>query len=222
MKVYGVKVGAQPGVYDTWAECQLHVKGYPGAQFKSFTDRAAAEAYVMGLSTYVPSVQSATDTTEESDYDRYDYYENIQETPDLPEGYCIYVNGKYDALTAATSYGLLVLKDGYQVDSISSMTDKFPEAHNVGAQINAAVEGLTWLHAQGVQSATLRSDFNGIEAWATGKWRAKSKAADYLVRLNNRCKELGIHVTYETVKKGVRDPHHTQVVKLSKAMLSKK
>jgi len=42
-KYYVVWVGETPGIYDSWGECQLHIKGYPGAKYKSFTSRQAAE-----------------------------------------------------------------------------------------------------------------------------------------------------------------------------------
>ncbi len=35
-KYYAVRVGRNPGVYDTWDECQREVTGYPRAAFKSF------------------------------------------------------------------------------------------------------------------------------------------------------------------------------------------
>lgn len=35
-KWYVVWVGTEPGVCDSWAECELRVKGYPGARYKSF------------------------------------------------------------------------------------------------------------------------------------------------------------------------------------------
>ncbi|MRN06732.1 RNase HI [Lactobacillus sp. 0.1XD8-4] len=35
-KYYVVKKGRQPGIYQTWAECQKQVSGYPNARFKSF------------------------------------------------------------------------------------------------------------------------------------------------------------------------------------------
>lgn len=43
-KYYVVWEGVTPGVYDTWAECQLQTKGYKGAVFKSFKTRSEAEA----------------------------------------------------------------------------------------------------------------------------------------------------------------------------------
>ena len=45
-KYYVVWVGVEPGVYDSWTECQLQINGYPGARFKSFDSREeAVEAY---------------------------------------------------------------------------------------------------------------------------------------------------------------------------------
>ena len=35
-KVYAVLRGRNPGVYNTWAECEKQVKGFPNAAFKSF------------------------------------------------------------------------------------------------------------------------------------------------------------------------------------------
>lgn len=42
-KFYTVRNGHNPGVYTSWAECEAQVKGFPGAEFKSFGTQAAAE-----------------------------------------------------------------------------------------------------------------------------------------------------------------------------------
>ena len=41
-KFYVVWVGNNPGIYDSWEECQLQIKGYPGAKFKAFESQTAA------------------------------------------------------------------------------------------------------------------------------------------------------------------------------------
>ena len=43
---YAVKVGENPGIYNTWAECEKQVKGYPNAQFKKWKKKEEAEAYI--------------------------------------------------------------------------------------------------------------------------------------------------------------------------------
>ncbi|HHM20585.1 MAG TPA: ribonuclease H [Bacteroidetes bacterium] len=50
-KYYVVWEGLTPGIYDNWAECQLQVKGYPGARFKSFKTKAEAQAAFHGTAS---------------------------------------------------------------------------------------------------------------------------------------------------------------------------
>lgn len=61
-KYYVVWEGAKPGIYDTWAQCQLQVKGYPNARYKSFSTKAEAEDAYAGA--YVPPVMKKKPTTE--------------------------------------------------------------------------------------------------------------------------------------------------------------
>lgn len=50
-KFYAVRVGRKPGVYRTWAECQAQINHFSGAQYKSFTSRSEADAYLTSQST---------------------------------------------------------------------------------------------------------------------------------------------------------------------------
>lgn len=48
-KFYVVWSGVEPGIYNSWTDCQLQIKGYTNAKFKSFTSREEAEkAYEEG------------------------------------------------------------------------------------------------------------------------------------------------------------------------------
>lgn len=42
-KYYVVWEGVTPGVYTSWTDCQLQIKGYEGAKYKSFDTREEAE-----------------------------------------------------------------------------------------------------------------------------------------------------------------------------------
>lgn len=45
-KYYVVWVGHEPGIYHSWAECQLQIKNYPNARYKSFDNvHEATEAF---------------------------------------------------------------------------------------------------------------------------------------------------------------------------------
>ncbi|MGM9802647.1 MAG: viroplasmin family protein [Muribaculaceae bacterium] len=48
-KWYVVWVGTEPGICESWEECELRVKGYPGARYKSYDDlEDAITAYRRG------------------------------------------------------------------------------------------------------------------------------------------------------------------------------
>jgi len=53
-KYYAIAVGRKPGIYDNWPAAQAQVFGFPGARYKGFADRAAAEAW-MKKPTYSPA-----------------------------------------------------------------------------------------------------------------------------------------------------------------------
>ncbi|HCC52171.1 MAG TPA: ribonuclease H [Porphyromonadaceae bacterium] len=42
-KYYVVWKGVEPGIYDSWTDCQLRIKGYDGALYKSFHSKKEAE-----------------------------------------------------------------------------------------------------------------------------------------------------------------------------------
>jgi len=47
-KYYVVWEGHNPGIYESWNDCQLQIKGYPGAKYKSFKSLEAARAAFHG------------------------------------------------------------------------------------------------------------------------------------------------------------------------------
>jgi len=53
-KYYVVWDGNNPGIYDSWVECQLQIKGYPGAKYKSFKSKAeATQAFRDGYVSHI-------------------------------------------------------------------------------------------------------------------------------------------------------------------------
>lgn len=50
---YVVWKGLEPGIYDSWEQCQKQIKGYPDAKFKGFTNKLAAQrAFDMGYEAF--------------------------------------------------------------------------------------------------------------------------------------------------------------------------
>jgi ribonuclease HI len=45
-KLYAVAIGRQPGIYNTWADCELQVKGFSSAKYKSFYTQEEAQMFI--------------------------------------------------------------------------------------------------------------------------------------------------------------------------------
>lgn len=58
-KYYVVWEGNQPGVYTSWTECQLQIKGYPNAKYKAFKSKEEAEQAYRGGYTFTPKAAAA-------------------------------------------------------------------------------------------------------------------------------------------------------------------
>ena len=56
LKIYAVKKGHKTGIFDNWAECQSATKGFSSPEFKSFTTREEAEAYLEDRDVWVEQV----------------------------------------------------------------------------------------------------------------------------------------------------------------------
>jgi ribonuclease HI len=59
-KYYVVWEGVKPGIYESWNDCQLNIKGYPNAKYKAFpTLQAAQEAFKGNYRDYTNKKVSA-------------------------------------------------------------------------------------------------------------------------------------------------------------------
>jgi ribonuclease HI len=59
-KYYVVWVGAKPGIYTSWPDCQAQIMGYPQAKYKSFKSLAEAEKALSGKPEEFQNKKGAT------------------------------------------------------------------------------------------------------------------------------------------------------------------
>ena len=152
-KFYGVKAGVTPGVYNTWGECEPLIKGYPGAEYKSFSTREEAESYVMGKAPV---------------------------TRELPPENTLfaYVDGSYNIETGVYGYGVvLIFPDGKTEESFGG--DQKPEVasmRNVAGELKGAMLAMQYAVNHGFEQVKIFHDYEGIAKWATGEWKANLDA----------------------------------------------
>lgn len=89
------------------------------------------------------------------------------------KGYHIYVDGSF--LEESVGYGAVVLKDGSIHKEIYGYLDTPGAAdyRNIGGELQAVIETVNWCTTHNINAVHIYYDYNGIAAWATGRWKAK-------------------------------------------------
>ena len=119
-KLYAVRTGRKIGIFTNWQDCELQVKGYPGAQYKSFFSRIEAEVYLN---------DSKTKSTELSE-------DNLR----------VYVDGSYSESQKRAGFGCVfvrnetILKEVYKETLVSSNDNLW----NVSAEIAGVLYAIEW------------------------------------------------------------------------------
>lgn len=180
-KYYAIKKGRKPGVYRTWAEAQTHIKGFSGAQFKSFLTEKEAKDFINPPTLKVVD-WTATDSIE------------------------AYVDGSFARKKKQYSYGVVMLKEGKVLDTFyrAGSDERYVESFQIAGEVIGALEAIRWAKARHYKSILIHYDYLGIEQWATGMWKAnKLVSKDYIQEFNVLAKDITIRFKKEKAHTGI-------------------
>lgn len=198
-KVYAVRKGKTTGLFYSWSECEAAVTGYPGAEYKSFLTEDEAKKYLG--------------------------YKNLKvdnkEVLNKEEHRLIaYVDGSFDAAIGKYAFGCVILTPDGDIIKESGNGDN-PESlaiRNVAGEMLGAMTAVRWAITNGYDNLELRYDYEGIEKWVTGAWKAKNtltqKYAEYMQRQQNHIK-----ISFGKVKAHSGDYYNEEADKLAKEAL---
>jgi ribonuclease HI len=108
--------------------------------------------------------------------------------------YEIYVDGSFEHGTA--SYGVVILKNSQFQAALFGIATTDPEHRQVGGEISAVAEALCWCDRHKVPAVTIYHDYEGLEAWATGRWRAEKEITQEYAKL---VRKSGVQITWRKV-----------------------
>ncbi|MDT7043142.1 ribonuclease H family protein [Candidatus Nitronereus thalassa] len=162
MKFYAVRKGRVPGIYTTWDSCAAQVKGYPDAIYKSFKNQDEARFFMEG---HVPDSCPTAGPDEPSP-------SPVPGVDIWVDGSCIHNNG--DNLQLGWAYLILNGEEELHRDSGNDIPEEARSQRNVAGEIQAVLKALNWCQAQGISRATIYHDYQGLAAWVTGEWKAKT------------------------------------------------
>jgi len=159
-KYYVVWEGNNPGIYESWADCQLQIKGYPNAKFKSF-----------------PNLQEATEAYRGSLHDHIGVGQNKKKPKafiDLKDAPIVWNSLSVDAACAGNP-GVMEYQGVHTKDKSQFFYQKFPLGTNNIGEFLALVHALAMLHKQG-SNTSIYSDSRIAMGWVkagkcrTGQW----------------------------------------------------
>lgn len=153
-KIYAVKKGKKRGIFLAWEECRSSVEGYPGAEYKGFTSREEAEAYL----------------GEGDDGRRFD------ELP--PEGTLLaYVDGSYEDSLKRYAFGCVFLLPNGKIYTQrgGGNNPQSLQHRNVTGEMLGAMYAVKTAMYNGYGAVELCYDYQGIEKWVTGEWHSKTE-----------------------------------------------
>ena len=85
-----------------------------------------------------------------------------------------YVDGSF--LNRKIGYGAVIIQAGKILHEISGvMNDTYAAHHQIGGELKAVIETLTWCKKNKLKDIHIYYDYKGIEMWALGKWKAKNE-----------------------------------------------
>lgn len=151
-KVYAVKKGRQTGIFLNWEDCKKAVDGFPGAEYKSFTSMQEASDY-LGM-----SIPAENETNNEK--------------------YLLsYVDGSYEEALKRYAFGcVFILPNGKIYTQYGNGDNEQSLQHrNVTGEMLGAMYAVKTAIMNEFQEIEICYDYQGIEKWVTGEWRAKQE-----------------------------------------------
>jgi ribonuclease HI len=163
MKYYAVRKGHKPGIYTSWDECKALVTGFKGAEYKSFTDKGAAEIYMSG--------GEAARSEESENYS--------------------FVDGSFNQATGVYGYGGFLVHNGEKYILSGNGSDpEMASMRNVAGEVLGSMAAVEKALELGIASLDIYYDYMGISMWATGEWKRNKKGTiayhDYMQSVKDR------------------------------------
>ena len=180
-KIYAVRKGHKTGLFNTWAECQKATAGYSGAEFRGFTEKEEALAFLNMETTKTVSGDKSKEAAG---------------VVEVPENMVIaYVDGSFEKSIGRYAFGCVLLTpDGQEIRESGSESDPAGVAiRNVAGEMLGAMNAVKWAQENGYPAVEIRYDYEGVEKWVTGVWRAKTPlTSKYAVHMQEAGKKIQI------------------------------
>lgn len=186
-KYYAVVDGSAPGVYESWEICSKVLQEH-GGHCKGFTERGAAENFLNG----VTEVETYT-------------------------GLTAFVDGSFEVSVSRYGFGCVILQPEREpLEYYGSGNNETSAAlRNVTGEMLGAMFAVKWAIAHDYKEILICYDYEGIEKWASGVWKAKTElTAKYAVAMKEWSRS--IYITFRKIAAHTGNRYNELADKLAK------
>lgn len=197
-KVYAVKNGKKTGIFYNWDEVKELISGFSGAEYKGFKTLKEAEAYLYGEETEQLTFESENTLV-------------------------AYVDGSFDSERMKYSFGVVLIKDGKVIETISQVgeSEEAASMRNVAGELSGAMTAIRYASQNGYEKIKIYHDYEGIGKWARGEWKTNlSCTASYKEYCEKMSKKIQLEFIKVPAHSGVE--YNEMADKLAKEALDKK
>ena len=199
-KVYAVRKGKKTGLFYSWNECETVVSGYPGAEYKGFVTEEEANAY-LGVKQEIVGDHNTDEITDNK--------------------LLAYVDGSFDEALGKYAFGCIIITPNGETIKEFGNGDN-PESlaiRNVAGEMLGAMYAVKWAVKNGYDNIELHYDYEGIEKWAVGEWKAKNTLTQKYAAFMNEQQSI-IRINFQKVKAHSGDFYNEEADRLAKKALT--
>ncbi len=202
-KYYAVKKGHRTGIFDNWPECQSAISGYSSADYKGFATIEEAKRYLEGEGESALS-DAPSDNT------------NI-----MTDRLIAYVDGSYDDGLKKYAFGCVFLTPSGDIIKKSGNGENPASLaiRNVAGEMLGAMYAVRWAIANHYPEIEIRYDYEGIEKWVEGEWKAKNELTVKYAGAMNEWKD-SIRIVFSKVAAHSNNKYNDMADELAKTALT--
>lgn len=203
MKYYAVKNGRVPGIYTSWDDCRKQVTGFSGAVYKGFTSRSDALEFLGSVSDKKASEDIGLSDGEVS----------------VKTKAWAYVDGSYNLKDKRYSYGMIIFDGENEYEFCKAFDNaEMVSMRNVAGEITGSMHAVKFCLERKIESVTIFYDYEGIERWANGEWKANKEGTKEYARFIEEARK-SMEIVFRKVKGHSGDKYNDRADALAKSAL---
>lgn len=211
-KYYAVKLGRNPGIYQTWGEVEEQVKGFSKPIYRSFNSLEKATNFM----------EDELNTSEQSS----ELQEKINEEIENNDNSSVisFVAGSQGSKenNELYSFASIIFSDNEKYTLHNSHKNTYGDSFKsfIG-EIKATQESILWAIGNKKSKIKIYYKYEGVKNWATGEWKTKNiLAKDYKNFFDS--KKEDINISFERVSPEDCIDYSESAIELAKQAFVKK